>query len=87
MKTVAKIVRSSLIAMSLASVLAAAPAAAANLYLNTSSSQTRSTLSNAGVVSGRANYNDYHGLNGGSVCELPIYNSWGNVTGFRQGNC
>jgi hypothetical protein len=33
------------------------------------------------------NYNDYHGLNGGTVCELPIYNSFGNVTGFRQGNC
>ncbi len=87
MKTVAKIVSSALIAMSVMSVVAAAPAAAGNLYLNTSSSLTRPSLSTAGVVAGPANYNDYHGLNGGSVCELPVYNSWGNVTGFRQGNC
>ncbi len=34
-----------------------------------------------------ANRNDYYGLSGNSVCEQPIYNSWGAVVGFRQGDC
>jgi len=56
------------------------PPAATAAYLNGS-------LPNSGPVPGPANYNDYYGLNGGSECQQPIYDKWGNVSGFRKGNC
>jgi hypothetical protein len=87
MKTISKIITVSVAAVALVGMVAVAPASAGEVYLNTSSSSAHVTLSSEGIVSGPANYNDYHGLNGGTVCELPVYNSFGNVTGFRQGNC
>jgi hypothetical protein len=87
MKTISKIITGSIVALALASTIAATPASAGTVYLNMSSGGAHPALSAEGIISGPANYNDYHGLNGGSVCELPVYNSWGNVTGFRQGNC
>ena len=46
-------------------------------------------LSSGGSTLGArpANRNDFYGLSGNSVCEQPIYNSWGAVVGFRQGDC
>jgi hypothetical protein len=46
-------------------------------------------LSSGGSALGArpANRNDFYGLSGNSVCEQPIYNSWGAVVGFRQGDC
>jgi hypothetical protein len=87
MKTVSKILTVSVAAVALVGMVAIAPASAGEVYLNMSSSSAHSALASEGIVAGPANYNDYHGLNGGSVCELPVYNSFGNVTGFRQGNC
>jgi hypothetical protein len=87
MKTISKIITGSIVALALAITIAATPASAGMVYLNTGSSVAHSSLAAEGIVAGPANYNDYHGLNGGSVCELPVYNSWGNVTSFRQGNC
>ncbi|GLI94293.1 hypothetical protein [Methylocystis echinoides] len=88
MKTISKIITVSVAAAALVGMVATVtPASAGEVYLNISASSAHAALSSEGVVSGPANYNDYHGLNGGSVCELPVYNSFGNVTGFRQGNC
>jgi hypothetical protein len=87
MKAISKIIALSVVAVALVGMAAVAPVSAGEVYLNTSSSSAHSALASEGIVSGPANYNDYHGLNGGTVCELPVYNSFGNVTGFRQGNC
>jgi len=69
--------------------VSAVPAAPAG-YLNGPSLQASgagSSLPTSGIVPGPANYNDYQGLNGGSDCQQPVYDKWGNVSGFRKGNC
>jgi len=30
---------------------------------------------------------DTNGRSGSSFCQQPVYDNWGNVTGYRQGGC
>jgi hypothetical protein len=74
----------------LLSAVSAAVAAESKHYLNVSPSGATAD-SPAPPASGRApslsNSNANDGRNGSSFCQQPIYDSWGNVTGYRQGGC
>lgn len=76
--------------IALLSTVSAALATESTRYLNvspsgaTAASPAPAAPSQAPNLSGSSANN---GRNGSSFCQQPIYDSWGNVTGYRQGGC
>jgi hypothetical protein len=58
-------------------------------YLNVNPSPTTATSPSppAGTSPGLTNRGSGNNGNGSSFCQQPIYDNWGNVTGYRQGGC
>ncbi|GLI94954.1 hypothetical protein [Methylocystis echinoides] len=58
-------------------------------YLNISPSATTATSPSPPASTAPALTNRGSGNNGSgsSFCQQPIYDNWGNVTGYRQGGC
>lgn len=82
--------RTTIATVLLLALAGAVPSGSANAEeASLSSASMSGGLSAGGSALGArpANRNDYYGLSGNSVCEQPIYNSWGAVVGFRQGDC
>ncbi|CAJ0856540.1 hypothetical protein AMST5_00933 [freshwater sediment metagenome] len=74
----------------LSSAASSALAAESKSYLNVSPSGTKvdsASPSASGPAPSLSNSNANNGRNGSSFCQQPIYDSWGNVTGYRQGGC
>ena len=87
MTTYRRTTTATILLIALAGALPAGSARAEEASL--SSASLSGGLSSGGSALGArpANRNDFYGLSGNSVCEQPIYNSWGAVVGFRQGDC
>ncbi len=73
--------------IALAGALPAGSALAEDAGLSNASLSSGLSTGGSALGARPANRNDYYGLSGNSVCEQPIYNSWGAVVGFRQGDC
>ncbi len=68
----------------------AASAAETKSYLNVSPGGSKGDSpppAASGAAPSLSQTNTNNGRSGSSFCQQPIYDSWGNVTGYRQGGC